>query len=55
MAEKKKKKVNNLKLKECEEIIKKLGGMTECAYVQHVVERYNVLLAANEFEKKNKK
>lgn len=55
MAEKKKKKVNSLKLKECEEIIKKMGGMTECAYLQHVVERYNVLLAESEFDKKNKK
>jgi enoyl-[acyl-carrier-protein] reductase (NADH) len=54
MAEKRrKKKVNNLSLKECEEIIKKMGGMVECAYVQHVMQRYNVMQAKNTFDKKN--
>lgn len=51
---KKKKKVNNLNLKECEDIIKKVGGMAECAYVQHVMDQYNVLLAKSEFDKKQK-
>ena len=56
MAEKKsKKKVNRLNLKECENIIKNSGGIMECAYVQHVMDRYNQLVAQKEFDKKDKK
>jgi len=51
---KKKKKVNHLNLKECEAIIKHLGGVIECAYVQHVMNRYNQLVAQKEFDKKEK-
>lgn len=54
MAEKKKKKkVNHLNLKECENIIKNSGGLLECAYVQHVMNRYNQLVAQKEFDKKD--
>lgn len=56
MAEKnKKKKVNRLNLKECENIIKNAGGFIECAYVQHVMNRYNQLVVQKEFDKKDKK
>ena len=50
---KRKKKVNHLNLKECENIIKNSGGIAECAYVQHVMNRYNELVAQKEFDKKN--
>jgi len=49
---KKKKKVNSLNLKECEEIIKRLGGQVECQYLQQVLNQYNKLVAQKEFDKK---
>ena len=49
---KKKKKVNSLNLKECEEIIKRLGGQLECQYLQQVMNQYNKLVALKEFNKK---
>jgi hypothetical protein len=49
---KKKKKVNRLNLKECEEIIKRLGGQLECQYLQQVMNQYNTLVALKEFNKK---
>lgn len=49
---KKKKKVNSLNLKECEEIIKRLGGQFECQYLQQVMNQYNKLVALKEFNKK---
>lgn len=53
MAEKKKnKKVNRLSLKECEEIIVKLGGQLQCQYVQKVLERQKELLVKKQFDKK---
>jgi len=48
---KKKKKVNRLTLKECEEIITKLGGVKECLFVQHVLEQYNKLNVQKAFKK----
>jgi len=47
----KKKKVNHLTLKECEDIISKSGGLKECLFVQHVLERYNKLLVNKAFKK----
>lgn len=41
---KKKKKVNQLNIKECEAILQKLAGQTECKYYQHVLEHYRSLL-----------
>jgi len=53
MAEKKKKKkVNIMNLKECEEVIKRLGGQLECQYLQQVMNQYNKLVAQKEFDKK---
>ena len=49
---KKKKKVNSLNLKECEEIIKRWGGQLECQYLQQVLNQYNKLVAQKEFDKK---
>lgn len=52
MAKKKKnKKVNKLTLKECEDIIVKLGGQVQCQYVQKVLERQKELLAKKQFDK----
>jgi hypothetical protein len=52
MAEKKKsKKVNHLTLKECEDIIVKLGGQLQCQYVQKVLERQQQLLVKKQFDK----
>ena len=53
MAKKKKnnKKVNHLSLKECENIIAKLGGQLQCQYVQKVLERQKELLAKKQFDK----
>lgn len=41
---KKKKKVNQLTIKECEAILIRLAGQTECKYYQHVLEHYRKLL-----------
>lgn len=41
---KKKKKVNQLTIKECEAILERLAGQTECKYYQHVLEHYKKLL-----------
>lgn len=41
---KKKKKVNQLNIKECETILARLIGQTECKYYQHVLEHYRRLL-----------
>ena len=52
MAEKaKKKKVNQLSLKECEAIVEKLGGQVQCQYVQQVLMRQQELLVKKTFEK----
>jgi len=52
MAEKKKKKkVNHLTLKECEDIIAKLGGQAQCQYVQQVLEQQKQLLVRKQFKK----
>jgi|LauGreDrversion2_6_1035139.scaffolds.fasta_scaffold52790_2 hypothetical protein len=48
----KKKKVGQLKLSECEDIIKRLGGHDACIYLQHVMHRYNELNAQKTFDKK---
>jgi hypothetical protein len=53
MAEKKKsKKVNKLSLRECEDIIAKLGGQLQCQYVQKVLERQKELLVKKTFDNK---
>ena len=49
--DKRKKKVNHLSLKECEELIEKIGGMKECLYVQHILQRYNELTVKKAFKK----
>jgi len=41
---KKKKKVNQLNIKECESILHRLAGQIECKYYQHVLEHYRRLL-----------
>lgn len=41
---KKKKKINQLTTKECEAILERLAGQTECKYYQHVLEHYRRLL-----------
>jgi len=53
MAGKKKKcrKVNQLTLKECEDIIAKLGGQLQCQYVQQVLERQKQLVVKKQFDK----
>lgn len=53
MSEKKKKnkKINQLSLKECEEIIAKLGGQIQCQYVQKVLERQKELQVKKQFDK----
>ncbi len=52
MSEKaKKKKVNQLSLKECEAVIEKLGGQVQCQYVQQVLRRQQELLVKKTFEK----
>ena len=52
MAKKKNnKKVNQLSLKECEDIIAKLGGQLQCQYVNCVLERQKELIAKKEFDK----
>jgi len=52
MAKKKQnKKVNQLSLKECEEVIAKMGGQLQCQYVQQVLERQKQLKVKKEFDK----
>jgi len=41
---KKKKKVNQLNIKECESILHRLAGQIECKYYQHVLKHYRRLL-----------
>lgn len=41
---KKNKKVNQLNIKECETILHRLAGQTECKYYQHVLEHYRKLI-----------
>ena len=48
---KKKKKVNHLSFKECEEIIERMGGADECLFLQHVMVRYHELQAKKMFDK----
>jgi len=48
---KKNKKVNHLSVKQCEEIMEKKGGVKECLYIQHVMERYNQLMVQKAFKK----
>jgi len=48
---KKGKKVNQLSLKQCEDIIEKAGGKLECLYIQHVMEHYTALKAKQSFDK----
>lgn len=48
---KKIKKVNQLSLKECEEIINRLGGQIQCEYAQQVLERQKQLIVKKEFDK----
>ena len=53
MAEKKNiKKVNKLTLKECADIIDKLGGQSQCQYVQKVLERQSALFVKKAFDNK---
>jgi len=53
MAKKKKnKKVNQLSLKECEDIIAKLGGQLHCQYTQQVLERQKELVVRKSFKDK---
>jgi len=52
MAKKKNnKKVNQLSLKECEDIIAKLGGQLQCQYVQQVLDRQKELIVKKQFDK----
>jgi len=52
MAKKKNnKKVNHLSLKECKDIIAKMGGQLQCQYVQQVLERQKQLIVKKEFDK----
>jgi len=51
MKEKKNKKVNRLSLKECEDIIAKLGGQLQCQYAQKVLERQKELIVKKQFDK----
>ena len=43
----KKKKVNQLNIKECEAILNRLAGQTECEYYQHVLNHYRKLLPSH--------
>lgn len=43
MEKKKAKKVGNLKEKECEVILARLDGQTECRYYNHVLYQYSKL------------
>jgi hypothetical protein len=44
---KKKKKVNQLTIKECEAILTRLAGQIECKYYQHVLNHYRKLLPSH--------
>ena len=44
---KKKKKVNQLTIKECEAILNRLARQTECKYYQHVLNHYRKLLPSH--------
>lgn len=44
---KKKKKVNQLTIKECEAILTRLAGQAECKYYQHVLNHYRRLLPSH--------
>jgi len=44
---KKKKKVNQLTIEECEAILKRLAGQTENKYYQHVLIHYRKLLPSH--------
>ncbi len=44
---KKKKKVNQLTIKECEAILNRLAGQIECKYYQHVLNHYRKLLPSH--------
>ncbi len=44
---KKKKKVNQLTIKECEAILTRLAGQVECKYYQHVLNHYRRLLPSH--------
>jgi hypothetical protein len=44
---KKKKKVNQLTIKECEAILTRLAGQSECKYYQHVLNHYRKLLPSH--------
>jgi len=48
---KKKKKVNGMNMKECEDVINKQGGAVECLYIQHVMAHYQMLKAKKSFDK----
>ena len=48
MEKKKNKKVNHLKLKECEEILQKLQNQKESRYYNHVLQRYRILMPAHQ-------
>lgn len=47
MEKKKNKKVNHLKLKQCEEILQKLQNQKESHYYQHVLYRYQSLMPSH--------
>lgn len=47
MDKKKNKKVNRLKLKECEAILQKLSNQKESHYYQHVLVQYRKLMPAH--------
>lgn len=52
MSEKsKKKKINHLSLKDCEDIINRLGGQQQCQYVLQVMDRLKTLQAKKQFDK----
>ena len=44
---KKKKKVNQLTIKECEVILSRLAGQVECKYYQHVLNQYRKLIPSH--------
>jgi hypothetical protein len=46
---KKKKKVNNLNLKECEAILQRLQGQNENKYYQDVLNQYRKLIPAHKY------
>ena len=46
---KRKKKVNQLSLQECKDILDRLVGQTENKYYQHVLEQYRKLIPSHEY------